>query len=153
MKRGEKKYVLWIEDEQFFETARIRKLRKELGKNGYNLKLFEKPNELYKFLEDKKDKVVGIIIDLMLPATAEDFDILGGKYMSFEVGLKLANVVCKQFNKPIIILTNLTRTSSIGQKIWDQLDRGDNYCIKEKLQKSETTMKDFIEKIKNLLQI
>ena len=140
------KFILWIEDEAHIETARIRKLKRELPE-GYSLKLFERPYEFYNFIKDNHNKVAGIIVDLMLPAFEEDFKILKGKVSGFNVGAKLAEVICREHPEiPMVVLTNLSKYTQTGKEIWEKLERVE--CIKEKLSKTESSLKQFIGTVK-----
>ena len=145
------KFILWIEDEAKIETARIRKLKRELLE-GYSIKLFERPYELYNFMKDNHNKVAGIIVDLMLPASEEDFKILGERVSGFDVGAKLAEVICREHPEiPMIVLTNLSKYTQTGKEIWEKLERVE--CIKEKLSKSESSLKQFIEAVKEKFEV
>ena len=150
------KYILWVDDELLFETARIRKLKKELKDTPYELRLFGRLIDLYNFLESNKDKVVGVILDLILPVSKEDYKILGGRFDELEAGKRLVEVICEESGKtvPMVILTYLSKNTETGLRIWNQLQKGEiSSCVKAIIQKSETSMHDFIETIKSSFNI
>ena len=141
------KFILWLEDEAEIDIVRIRRLKRELPE-GYSIKLFERPYELYNFIKDNHNKVAGIIVDLMLPASEEDFQILGERVSGFYVGAKLAEVICREHPEIsiIIVLTNLSKYTQTGKEIWGRLENLE--CIKERLSKTESSMKQFIDAVK-----
>ncbi len=127
-----KKIILWVEDEPRLQTTRIKKLKKEV--ENVEILFAKNPVEAMDTLDATENKVVGIILDVMLPQEAGETS----KAVT-SIGVELAKKICEKLpHMKIVVLTNVSDTYK-GKKALTELEK--IACVREIINKMEPISK------------